>query len=184
MFCFVVVVVVFSFFLRNTLGTHLSYLPWSLTADNDLEVNRNLNNKPNLFNWVLNNIRFFRFKKSRENHTNTSLDLTLLTFLSFSLFSSEIIFCFLFLPRILAYDSRWYKSKIMLFKFFLHIVFGDSDVTALFKNTRTLRFKSRLHNWAFFTAVNHNYDHKQRIFKHKPQNGSKPTNHKSQTMTF
>ena len=50
--CFfvVVVVVVFSFFLRNTLGTHLSYLPWSLTADNDLEVNRNLNNKPNLFN--------------------------------------------------------------------------------------------------------------------------------------
>ena len=49
-FVVVVVVVVFFFFLRNTLGTHLSYLPWSLTADNDLEVNRNLNNKPNLFN--------------------------------------------------------------------------------------------------------------------------------------
>ena len=49
-FVFVVVVVVFFFFLRNTLGTHLSYLLWSLTADNDLEVNRNLNNKPNLFN--------------------------------------------------------------------------------------------------------------------------------------
>ena len=48
----------------------------------------------------------------------------------------------------------------MLFKFFLHIVFGDSDITALFKNTRTLKFKSHLHNWAFFTAVNHNYDHK------------------------
>ena len=46
--CFVFVVVVF--FFKNTLGTHLSYLPWSLTADNDLEVNRNLNNKPNLFN--------------------------------------------------------------------------------------------------------------------------------------
>ena len=42
--------VLFCFFSRNTLGTHLSYLPWSLTADNDLEVNRNLNNKPNLFN--------------------------------------------------------------------------------------------------------------------------------------
>ena len=55
----------------------------------------------------------------------------------------------------------------MLFKFFLHIVFGDSDVTALFKNTRTLKFKSRLHNWAFFTAINHNYDHKQRTLKHK-----------------
>ena len=30
---------------------------------------------------------------------------------------------------------------------------------------------------AFFTAVNHNYDHKQ-------QNRLKSTNHKSQTMTF
>ena len=38
------------FFSRNTLGTHLSYLPSSLTTDNDLEVNRNLNNKSNFFN--------------------------------------------------------------------------------------------------------------------------------------
>ena len=34
---------------------------------------------------------------------------------------------------------------------------------------------------AFFTAVNHNYDHKQRTLKHRnTQNGSKFTNHKSQ----
>ena len=38
---------------------------------------------------------------------------------------------------------------------------------------------------AFFAAVNHNYDHKQRTLKHRnTQNGSKSTNHKSQTMTF
>ena len=38
---------------------------------------------------------------------------------------------------------------------------------------------------AFFAAVNHNYDHKQRTLKHtNTQNGSKSTNHKSQTMTF
>ena len=49
-FVVVVVVVVVVVGLRNTLGTHLSYLPWSLTADNVLEVNRNLNKKPNLFN--------------------------------------------------------------------------------------------------------------------------------------
>ena len=49
--CFVFVgVVVVVVVLRNTLGTHLSYLSWSLTADNDLEVNRNLNKNPNLFN--------------------------------------------------------------------------------------------------------------------------------------
>jgi len=37
----------------------------------------------------------------------------------------------------------------------------------------------------FFAAVNHSYDHKQRTLKHKnTQNGSKSTNHKSQTMTF
>ena len=38
---------------------------------------------------------------------------------------------------------------------------------------------------AFFAAVNHNYDHKQRTLKHRnTQNGSKSTNRKSQTMTF
>ena len=50
LFCFCCCWCCLFVFLRNTLGTHLSYLPWSLTADNDLEVNRNLNNKPNLFN--------------------------------------------------------------------------------------------------------------------------------------
>ena len=38
---------------------------------------------------------------------------------------------------------------------------------------------------AFFAAVNHNYDHKERTLKHKNTlNGSKSTNHKSQTLTF
>ena len=37
----------------------------------------------------------------------------------------------------------------------------------------------------FFAAVNHNYDHKQRTLKHRNTlNGSKSTNHKSQTMTL
>ena len=40
-------------------------------------------------------------------------------------------------------------------------------------------------NIVFFAAVNHNYDHKQRTLKHRnTQNGSKSTNHKSQTMIF
>ena len=39
--------------------------------------------------------------------------------------------------------------------------------------------------FAFFAAVNHNYDHKQRTLKHRnSQNGSKSTNHESETMTF
>ena len=43
-------------------------------------------------------------------------------------------------------------------------------LTALFKNTR---------------EFNRNYDHKQQTLKHRnTQNGSKYTNHKSQTMTF
>ena len=54
-----------------------------------------------------------------------------------------------------------------------------------FHKMQTLKFKSRLHNITFFAAINHNYDHKQQTLKHKhTQNGSKSTNHKSQTMTF
>ena len=38
---------------------------------------------------------------------------------------------------------------------------------------------------AFFAAANHNYDHKQRTLKRRnTQNGSKSTNHQSQSMTF
>ena len=38
---------------------------------------------------------------------------------------------------------------------------------------------------AFFATVNHSYDHRQRTLKNtNTQNGSKSTNHKSQTMTF
>ena len=57
-------------------------------------------------------------------------------------------------------------------------------LTALFTNMRTLNFKSLLRN-CVFAAVNHNYDQKQRTLKHRnTQNGSKSTNHKSQSMTF
>ena len=64
------------------------------------------------------------------------------------------------------------------------LTFKVLDLTALFTNMRTLKFKSRLH-FAFFATVNHNYDHKQRTLKHRnTQNGSKSTNHKSQTLTF
>ena len=64
------------------------------------------------------------------------------------------------------------------------LTFKVLDLTALFTNMRTLKFKSRLH-FAFFAAVNHNYDHKQRTLKHRnTQNASKSTTHQSQTMTF
>ena len=60
----------------------------------------------------------------------------------------------------------------------------QKDCTALITNMRTLKVKASF-TTAFFAAVNHNYDHKQRTLKHRnTQNGSKSTNHKSQTMTF
>ena len=56
--------------------------------------------------------------------------------------------------------------------------------TALFTNMQTLKFKRLLHN-CIFTAVNHNYDHKQRTLKQRnTQKGLKFTNHKSQTWSF
>ena len=58
------------------------------------------------------------------------------------------------------------------------------NITALITNMRTLKVKASF-TTAFFAAVNHNYDHKQRTLKHRnTQNGSKSTNHKSQPMTF
>ena len=46
-------------------------------------------------------------------------------------------------------------------------------ITALFTNMRTLKFKTAF-TIAFFAAVNHNYDHKQRNLKHRnTQIGSK-----------
>ena len=58
------------------------------------------------------------------------------------------------------------------------------ELTALFKNTRVWSSNAAF-TIAFFAAVNHNYDHKQRTLKQRNlQNGSKPTDHKSQTMTF
>ena len=62
---------------------------------------------------------------------------------------------------------------------------NDLVFTSLFENTLTLKFKSRPHDYVSFAAVDHDYDHKQRTLKHRnTENGSKSTNHKSQTMTF
>ena len=54
-----------------------------------------------------------------------------------------------------------------------------------FSKTHELWSSKATFTIAFFSAVNHNYDHKQRTLKHRnTQNESKSTNHKSQTMTF
>ena len=54
-----------------------------------------------------------------------------------------------------------------------------------FSKTHELWSSKATFTIAFFTAVNHNYDHKQRTLKHRnTRNWSKSTNHKSQTMTF
>ena len=71
-------------------------------------------------------------------------------------------------------------SEIKLKSSILSLLF----YTALFTNSRTLKFKSRL-TIAFFAAVNHNYYHQQWTLKHRnTRNGSKSTNHRSQTLTF
>ena len=58
------------------------------------------------------------------------------------------------------------------------------SLTALFTNMRTLKLKATF-TIAFFAAVNHNYDQKQRTLKHRnSQNGLKSTSQKSQSMTF
>ena len=68
--------------------------------------------------------------------------------------------------------------------FFSCSIVNKKRFTALITNTRTLKFKSRLHN-CVFAAVNQNYDHNQWTLKHRnTQNGSKSANHKSQTLTF
>ena len=54
-----------------------------------------------------------------------------------------------------------------------------------FSQTRELKNSKATFKTAFFAAVNHNYDHKQWTLKHRnTQNGSKSTNHRSQTLTF
>ena len=52
-------------------------------------------------------------------------------------------------------------------------------ITALFKNTRTPKFNSCLHNCAF-GCRQHNYDHKQRSYaeRHKEDRNPPITNHK------
>ena len=56
--------------------------------------------------------------------------------------------------------------------------------TALFTHMQTLKFQATF-TIAFFTAVNHNYDHKQRTLKHRnTQEGLKSSNHKSKTWPF
>ena len=54
-----------------------------------------------------------------------------------------------------------------------------------FSQTRELWSSKAAFTIAFFSAVNHNYDLKQRTLKQRnTQNGSKSTNHRSQTLTF
>ena len=60
-----------------------------------------------------------------------------------------------------------------------------SLLTARFSETCKLWSSKAAFTTAFFAAVNHNYDHKQRTLKHRnTQNGSKSSNRKSETMTF
>ena len=57
----------------------------------------------------------------------------------------------------------------------------DSTFTALFHKRANSKVLKAAFTIAFFSAVNHNYDHKQRTLKHRnTQNGSNPpvTNHK------
>ena len=63
---------------------------------------------------------------------------------------------------------------------------GNLVLLLCFSQTRELlSSKAALTIIAFFAAVNHSYDHKQRTLKHRNiQNGSKSTDHRSQTMTF
>ena len=75
------------------------------------------------------------------------------------------------------------KTPHYQFIHFIKRIIGRT-VTALFTNMRTLKFIKRLHN-CVFAAVNHNYNHKKQTLKHRnTHNGSKSTNHRSQTMTF
>ena len=55
--------------------------------------------------------------------------------------------------------------------------FPTPHFTAPFTNMRTLKFKSCLHN-CVFTAVNDNYDHKQRTLKHKTDQNPPIANHR------
>ena len=54
-----------------------------------------------------------------------------------------------------------------------------------YRHRSVMWIRSIVFTIAFSAAVSHNYDHKQGILKHRnKQNGSKSTNHRSQTMTF
>ena len=68
----------------------------------------------------------------------------------------------------------------------MHILVESGAVVLLrFSQTCELSSSKAAFAIAFFAAVNHNYDHKERTLKHKNTlNGSKSTNHKSQTLTF
>ena len=68
----------------------------------------------------------------------------------------------------------------------IYVVLMKNEVILLrFSQTCELSSSKAAFAIAFFAAVNHNYDHKERTLKHKNTlNGSKSTNHKSQTLTF
>ena len=106
--------------------------------------------------------------------------------LSSFFFSSEIIFCFFFLSKILAYYSRWHKFKIMLFFFFApYSFFFETPILLRFSKTRKLWSSKAAFKIGRFSLPSIII----RMTSNEPwntntQNGSKSTYHKSQTMTF
>ena len=76
--------------------------------------------------------------------------------------------------------SRWSPKMSNIEPFSCHrSSLNEKDFLLRFSQTRDLESSKAASTIAFFAAVNHNYDHKQRT-----QNRSKSTNHRSQTMTF
>ena len=130
---------------------------------------------------MLDNIWFFSFLDfswKLYKHVSWSYIIDLSFF-----FSSEIIFCFFFLSKILAYYSRWHKFKIVVY--FLHIVFSETPILLRFSKTRELWSSKAAFTNGSFSLLSFII----RMTSNEPWNtntrkGSKFTRHKSQTMTF
>ena len=83
------------------------------------------------------------------------------------------------------------KFKAVLWSVFTHVariclnLSEQKNFLHKYGCRNVLWIRSIVFTIAFSAAVNRNYDHKQGILKHRnTQNGSKWTNHRSQTMTF
>ena len=90
------------------------------------------------------------------------------------------------------FTNMWtLKFKAVLWSVFTHVariclnLSEQKNFLHKYGCRNVLWIRSIVFTIAFPAAVNHNYDHKQGILKHRnTQNGSKWTNHRSQTMTF